>query len=157
MFGVLAVTGLAWGQHDLPPSPRARAKPKDRFVTVQEAGKPPQRCKVLKMWTEPDGTPAFQAQALDTGELMTIEETGRRAQAFGALVRSASMRIFHWGRQRAVAGGHARTAAQRRGGRPSHRHPSPGAAPAPRSPPSRRRLPSPRKQWPSALAAGQRR
>ncbi len=96
VFGVLALTGLAWGQ-STPPVAAGAGETKDRYVTVQEAGKPPQRCKVLKTWTEPGGATAFQAQALDTGELMTITETGPATSRPTSPARSVSMRIFHWG------------------------------------------------------------
>ncbi|HVS39143.1 MAG TPA: HEAT repeat domain-containing protein [Gemmataceae bacterium] len=96
VFGVLALSGLAEGQ-STPSVPAAAGASKDRIVVVQESGKPAQRCKVLKMWTEPDGTPAFQVEALDTGELITIEEADANAPRPGVVVRSACMRVFHWG------------------------------------------------------------
>ena len=95
VFGVLAWTGLAWGQ--MTPIAAEADGTKDRYVIVQEAGKPPQRCKVLKTWTNGDGDPAYQAQALDTGELMTIVETGPASPRPAAQRRSMPMHIFHWG------------------------------------------------------------
>ncbi len=95
VFGVLAWTGLAWGQ--MTPIAAEADGTKDRYVIVQEAGKPPQRCKVLKTWTNGDGDPAYQAQALDTGELMTIVETGPASPRPAAQARSMPMHIFHWG------------------------------------------------------------
>ena len=151
VFGVLAMSGLARGQ-TTPRVPAAAGESKDRIVVVQEAGKPPQRCKILKTWTEADGTPAFQAQALDTGELMTIEETDRTAPKPGELVRSASMRIFHWGQNAPVPIGTPEpppdavvvgTPIDIRPKAPEP--PRVAAAPAPAAQP-------PRKQWPSAYA-----
>ncbi len=95
VFGVLALTGLAWGQTT--PIAAEADGTKDRYVIVQEAGKPPQRCKVLKTWTNKDGNPAYQAQALDTGELMTIVETGPASPRPASQTRSTAMHIFHWG------------------------------------------------------------
>ena len=99
VFGVAAMTGLAVGQTKAPPAPAADGAA--QIITVQEAGKPAQKCKVLKTWTEPDGSHASQVQALDTGELMTIEgasPVGDPAQS--RPLKSAVMRVFHWGRGR---------------------------------------------------------
>ncbi len=77
----------------------------DRF-TVQEAGKAGQKCKVLKTWKTPDGKIAYQVQALNTGEMMTIVETGPSRDMVGTQVGNGShaqavaTRIFHWGLER---------------------------------------------------------
>jgi hypothetical protein len=81
-------TGLAGAQS---PSPLEKA----RYINVSEEGKPPQRCKLLKTWREADGAPAFQVQAVDTGELMTIVGS---QQGAGGDPRAMSTRIFRWGR-----------------------------------------------------------
>src|SRR3954470_13641311 len=70
---VLASTGLAWGE-GAAPAPRAEGAA-GHEIKVQELGRPPQRCKVLKTWQERDGGKAYQVQALDTGEMMTIAES----------------------------------------------------------------------------------
>lgn len=81
-------TGLAGAQS---PSPLEKA----RYIHVTEEGKPPQRCKLLKTWREADGSPAFQVQAVDTGELITI--VGSSQQGSGGDPRAMSTRIFRWG------------------------------------------------------------
>jgi hypothetical protein len=68
-------------------------------MTVQEQGKPGQKCKVLKSWMTEEGSRAFEVQALQTGEIMTIVESGSAAPAVGpSRARAMATRIFHWGR-----------------------------------------------------------
>jgi hypothetical protein len=86
---VLAVTGLAWCQV-LPPG-STPASPKEHTMTVQETDKPPLKCKVLRMWHEPDGTRAFLVQAIASGETITIVQTG------AAQGKTAATKIYHWG------------------------------------------------------------
>ncbi len=62
------------------------------FITVREAGKA-QKCRVLKCWTDKDGSRICQVQAVDTGEMMTILEPGS-APAPG---RRGLSRVFFWG------------------------------------------------------------
>src|SRR5262249_14714454 len=69
---VLASAWLALGQTRRSPPPNSA--PTERTITVKEGDKPAQKCKVIKTWRTADGTEAFQVQALDTGELMTIVE-----------------------------------------------------------------------------------
>ncbi len=99
-LGVVAV-GLveaALVQAQAPSPPPGAASARDRFITVRENGRPPQRCKVLKTWREPDGVSAYQVQAVDTGEVMTIVEAGRPASAPGTpRVKAMPTRIFRWG------------------------------------------------------------
>ena len=64
----LVLTATAWGQ---PASP-APAKPGERVIKVQEDGKSPQRCRVLQAVQQPGGGKAYQVQALETGEMLTI-------------------------------------------------------------------------------------
>lgn len=85
----LAWTGLAGAQSS---SPLEKA----RYISVSEEGKPPQRCKLLKTWREADGAPAFQVQAVDTGELMTIRSANQQGSAGDP--RAMTTRIFRWGR-----------------------------------------------------------
>ena len=101
VFGVLALTGLALGQTTTPLVPVAAGDAGVQIVTVKEANKPAQKCKVLKWWTEPGGIHAYEVQALDTGERMTIEEAPSLAPAAasGGGFRGVAMRIFHQGRQ----------------------------------------------------------
>ncbi len=74
VFGVLALTGLAAGQTTTPFVPASTGDAEGQIVTVQEMGKPAQKCKVLKKWIEPDGAHAYQVQALETGEVLTIAD-----------------------------------------------------------------------------------
>ncbi len=86
----LAWTGLAWAQTSSPTQP-------ERYMTVREEGGAPQRCKLLKTWREPNGSAAYEVQAVQSGEVMTIIEAGQPAtNPSGA--RSLATRIFHWGR-----------------------------------------------------------
>jgi pilus assembly protein CpaC len=62
---------------------------------VREEGEPPQRCKLLKTWKENNGSTAFQVQAVDSGELMTIIQSGP-APAEPGTHKPLASRIFHW-------------------------------------------------------------
>src|SRR5579875_3095835 len=88
-----AVLGLAWtgfvGAQASSPLEKAR------YIMVTEEGKPPQRCKLLKTWREANGALAFQVQAVDTGELMTIVSTQPGGESNA---REMTTRIFRWGR-----------------------------------------------------------
>jgi len=78
----LAWPGLVWGQQ--PPAAAPAAAPavapvpasSDEFMTVQEAGKPPQKCRILKSYQLPDGHTAREVQDVVSGEIMTIVDTG---------------------------------------------------------------------------------
>jgi hypothetical protein len=95
VFVGLAWTGLAWAQ--LSSSPTA-APPTERFMTVRDEGKPPQRCKLIKTWHEPNGVPVFLVQAVNTGELMTIVGSAPMPESPGVPPPKAmTTRIFHWG------------------------------------------------------------
>lgn len=76
------------------------AKPGERFMTVQEQNKPAQKCRILHSWREKDGTVAYQVQALDTGEMMSIVENGPIAtpSPLRWRDRAVATRIYHWGR-----------------------------------------------------------
>jgi hypothetical protein len=102
----LAWASLAWAQQ--PPLPTGgssaapRAEKPERIFTIQEAGKPSQKCRVLKTWQTPEGVTAYQVQALDSGEVMTILEGGPSTTMPGSRpgtrVHAMATRIFHWGR-----------------------------------------------------------
>src|SRR5581483_913522 len=101
VFLVLALIGLAWGQASNTTNTPASEKPKDRFITVKELEKPNLRCKVLKTWTESDGSKAYLVQSITTLEKITIVEAGplTTTQQGGAAVKAVSTRIFHWGKE----------------------------------------------------------
>lgn len=96
--GITAVVlGLAWtGLVGAQSSSSPQTAPRERYLTVSEEGKSPQRCKLLKAWREPNGVPVFQVQSLISGEVMTIVGSGPPGQ--GGDPRAMSTRIFHWGR-----------------------------------------------------------
>jgi hypothetical protein len=94
---VLTTAGLARGQAlqtDAPPGAW-----KDRFVAVQEVGKPPLRCKLLKTWYEPDGTRAYQVQVVETREMISIFESSSADETapVSSKGKAVASRIVHWG------------------------------------------------------------
>src|SRR5579871_4466642 len=94
---VLASAGLAVGQ-SAPTEPMGGERT-DRFIQLQEVGRPPQRCKLLKSWTEPDGTKAYQVQAVDTGEMISIfrSRSEQNSVPGGQNNKVVESRIVHWG------------------------------------------------------------
>jgi hypothetical protein len=92
----LAASGLAWGQAPLAPPPVA--EPAAKVITVNEPGKPAQKCRVLKMWTQPNGGKACQVQAIESGEMLTIAQTGPSMTdiAPGTQAKTMAMTIYHW-------------------------------------------------------------
>jgi hypothetical protein len=92
----LAASGLAWGQAPLTPPPAT--EPTAKVITVSEPGKPAQKCRVLKMWMQPNGGKACQVQAIDSGEMLTIAQTGPAVTdiAPGTQAKSMAMTIYHW-------------------------------------------------------------
>src|SRR5579871_212571 len=102
-----AWAGLAWAQQPISSAPAAKpGETTGQTFTVQEAGKAGQKCKVLKTWKTHDGKIAYQVQALDTGEMMTIVETGSARDMVGTQggtgthAQAVATRIFHWGLER---------------------------------------------------------
>ncbi|MHB1426767.1 MAG: HEAT repeat domain-containing protein [Gemmataceae bacterium] len=88
----LAWTGLAGAQSPAPPG----AAPSQRYMVVREEGKPPQRCLLLKTWQQPNGIPAYQVQAVDSGEVITV--VGSTPPGSSGNPRTSSSRIYRWGR-----------------------------------------------------------
>lgn len=88
---LLAQVGLASAQSTSPPSTTGRSY----TISVQVPGNPAQVCQIVKMWNEADGSRAYQVQALDTGELMTVLEKGAGSSRSGG---SVVMQVFRWGR-----------------------------------------------------------
>jgi hypothetical protein len=105
---MMAWAGMACGQvvmAQAPPPAVINHKPinpatTERTIKVVEMGKPAQKCTVLKSWVTPQGHKAYEVKAIDTGEMMTIEESGAMTAetAGGGKVRAMSTTIFHWGR-----------------------------------------------------------
>src|SRR5205085_11136175 len=68
----------------------------ERFVVIREAGKPAQKCRVLKCWKDKQGNKVCQVQVMDTGEMMTILEPDASPGSSPGRGALAS-RLFHWG------------------------------------------------------------
>jgi hypothetical protein len=112
LIAALALPGLVWGQQVYKPMPAGTpagspaAPSGESFINVKEAGKPEQRCRVLKVWRTPEGATAREVQSLDTKEIMTIVEIGpgtagpMTASTAAPASSGAVTRIFHWGRNR---------------------------------------------------------
>ncbi len=94
LFGALALGGLAQGLTPTAVAPVAAGDSNERYVTLGDVGKPGQKCRILKTWTMLNGNPAYQVQALDTGELMTVEESPSTGASHPKV-----MHIFRWGRE----------------------------------------------------------
>lgn len=79
------------------------------YRIIQEAGRLPMKCKVLKRWVLTDGQIACQMQAVETGEILTIVETGPAQPVAdappGAHFKEIAARIFHWGRYKTPPAG----------------------------------------------------
>jgi hypothetical protein len=95
-----AVFGLAWaglgrGQAPLPVAAPAAA-PRERIMAVQETGKPSRKCRLLKTWREADGGTAYEVQALDNKEILTVVEVMSGPGPDGK-AHVGSIRICHWG------------------------------------------------------------
>lgn len=73
LLTALLCGGVAWAQQ--PPMPPAGAG-NASILTLKEAGKPDQRCRILKTHRTPDGKTEYQVQDLATGEIATIVESG---------------------------------------------------------------------------------
>jgi hypothetical protein len=92
-------TGLVWSQRPIEAPPAAPA-PRERFLTVEETGKPPQKCRLLKYWRLNTGYKGYQAQVVETGEMLTILESGPPATAGtpdGGRFKAVATTIYHWG------------------------------------------------------------
>jgi hypothetical protein len=68
------------------------AEPAGKIITVNEPGKPAQKCRLIKMWTQPNGGKACQVQAIANGEMMTIVQS-EPATGTG---KTLAMTIYHW-------------------------------------------------------------
>src|SRR5688572_14803200 len=68
----VAWAGLASSQQHM--TPQVAAPSAERYVTIQEPGKAPARCRVLNTTHRPDGSEVHQVQA-PNGEIMTIVGT----------------------------------------------------------------------------------
>ena len=92
LWGVLACTSLAWGQGSSSSAQTMGTDAKERFVTVSEADKPAQRCKLLKAWQETDGRKVYLVQVVATGEFITVVEPAKSPAATPA----QPTKLYHW-------------------------------------------------------------
>src|SRR5438067_2074250 len=82
-------------------APPVPVKPGESVMTVQESGRPPLLCRIVKSWRTPAGVQVYEVQAIETGERMTIEEKGTLATPPSAgrpHLRAVATQIYHWGR-----------------------------------------------------------
>lgn len=86
---LLLWAGLAWCQQ--PPRPLDTVEHGKSYLSIDEVGKPSQKCLVLQYWQMPSGDAACQVQALDTGEIIVIVDPP--AGSTGAVERQ----IYRWG------------------------------------------------------------
>src|SRR5436190_14731853 len=90
----LAWAGLALGQ--APSSPSGIGIGSD-LLTVREAGRPDQKCRILKAWKQPDGAMALEVQCLETEEHLTIVEMPSSEAGSTDSSKGMKSRIYHWG------------------------------------------------------------
>src|SRR5262245_50216532 len=81
LVAILASASMAWGQQALSPY-APNVVPVERVMTVQEDGKSPQQCKILKTEKQADGSVVHQVQNLATGEITSISEGGAGRSSF---------------------------------------------------------------------------
>jgi hypothetical protein len=72
-------------------APQAKPATAERIITVHETGKAPQKCRVLRCWTQRDGGTVCEVEDVATGEKMTILQ-----ESAGA--KKALAQIFRWGK-----------------------------------------------------------
>ncbi|MBL8795709.1 MAG: hypothetical protein JNM56_17520, partial [Planctomycetia bacterium] len=77
----------------------------ERIITIQEPGKPPMQCRVLREWKMSDGNLAREVQSLETGEILTLVDGGSLEDApegtpFIRQQGGLASRIIRWGRDR---------------------------------------------------------
>ncbi len=70
------------------------------YLTIQENGKPPMRCRMVRRWQTPEGHHACQLQCVETGEMLTVVAEGPVTPVSTAAgqQRALNTRIYHWGR-----------------------------------------------------------
>src|SRR5713101_5685426 len=90
-----AWAGLAWGQAG--PAPTLPLGIGRDLLTVREAGRPDQKCRILKAWKQSDGTMALEVQCLETEEHLTIVEMATAEGGLSDSSKGMKSRIYHWG------------------------------------------------------------
>jgi hypothetical protein len=77
LVGFVVSAGLVCGQQ--PASPSANKAAPTAIVTVRQAGKKPQKCKVVKSWRQADGKLVYEVQDVASGERLMIVVTAAEA------------------------------------------------------------------------------
>src|SRR5438552_18506431 len=95
LIATLAWAGLAWGQ--AAPSSNPPIRIGSDLLTVREAGRPDQKCRILKTWKQTDGTMAFEVQCLETEEHLTLVEMASSEAGVTDPGKGMKSRIYHWG------------------------------------------------------------
>src|SRR5947208_12254130 len=94
LVATLAWAGMAWGQAS---SPSPSFGIGSDLLTVREAGRPDQKCRILKAWKQPDGAMALEVQCLETEEHLTIVEMPSSEAGSTDSSKGMKSRIYHWG------------------------------------------------------------
>jgi hypothetical protein len=88
---LLALTGTTIGlAYSETPSNKEIQKPKDRFLTVNEKGKAPVKCKLILAWTNKTGQQCYLVEALETGNKITIVQNDPNSK------EKNSTTNYHW-------------------------------------------------------------
>lgn len=98
LAGVFACAAGSWAQ----PPVKTQTKPTaaaERVITVNEPGKPAQKCRVLRCWAQQDGSRVCEVQDLATGEKMTILEN------MPGTSKKSLAQIFRWGKSSSAPAG----------------------------------------------------
>lgn len=94
LVATLAWAGLALGQAPAPPPNLGIGSD---LLTVREAGRSDQKCRILKAWKQPDGAMAFEVQCLETEEHLTLVEMTPSENGVTDANKGMKSRIYHWG------------------------------------------------------------
>jgi hypothetical protein len=87
----LALTGTTIGlAYSETPSNNEIQKPKDRFLTVNEKGNAPIKCKLILVWTNKTGQQCYLVEALETGKKITIVQNDLNSK------EKNSTTNYHW-------------------------------------------------------------
>ena len=88
---LLALTGTTIGlAYSETPSKNEIQKPKDRFLTVNEKGKAPIKCKLILAWTNKTGQQCYLVEALENGTKITIVQNDPNSK------EKNSTTNYHW-------------------------------------------------------------
>ena len=88
---LLALTGTTIGlAYSETPSNSEIQKPKDRFLTVNEKGKAPVKCKLILAWTNKTGQQCYLVEAVETGNKITIVQNDPNSK------EKNSTTNYHW-------------------------------------------------------------